>query len=156
MKVYSLLLFFHSLFRWLVLSGLAYALWRGVRGWSGRRVFSSTDDKVRHTTATLAHVQLVIGYGLYFNSPLVQWFRGHYREAMGQLQVVFFGLIHILLMTLAIVLVTIGSAAAKRKTTDVRKFRTMTLWYLAALVIILLAVPWPFSPFARRPFFRTF
>lgn len=156
MKAYALLLFFHSIFRWLVLSGLAYALFRGIRGWTGRRLFTFIDNKVRHITATLAHVQLVIGYCLYFNSPLIQWFRAHYKEAVRQLPVVFFGLVHIILMTLSIVLITIGSAVAKRKATDPEKFRAMTVWYAAALVIIFLAVPWPFSPLAKRPFFRTF
>jgi hypothetical protein len=156
MRMYSLLLSLHSLFRWLVLSGLLFALFRGIRGWSGKKPFVSLDNKVRHIAATLAHVQLVIGYCLYFNSPLVDWFRAHYREAVRQLPVVFFGLIHIILMTLSVVLVTIGSAAAKRKRTDAEKFRTMTIWYTAALVIIFLAVPWPFSPLARRPLFRTF
>lgn len=156
MKTYSLLLFFHSLFRWLVLSGLLYALFRAVRGWVGRRTFAALDNKVRHITATLAHVQLIIGYVLYFNSPLVQWFRSHFRDAVRQLPVVFFGLIHIILMTLAITFITIGSAVAKRRNTDLEKFRTMTLWYGVALAIILLAIPWPFSPLAKRPFFRTF
>jgi hypothetical protein len=156
MKAYALLLFLHSLFRWLVLSGLLFALFRGIRGCFGNKPFTLLDNKVRHIAATLAHVQLVIGYCLYFNSPLVQWFRAHYREAVRQLPVVFFGLIHIVLMTLSVVLITIGSAAAKRQRTDAGKFRTMTIWYGAALVIIFLAVPWPFSPLARRPFFRTF
>lgn len=156
MKTYSLLLFFHSMFRWLVLSGLLYALFRAVRGWKGRRAFTAMDNKVRHLTATVAHVQLMIGYGLYFNSPLVQWFRTHYAAALRQLPVVFFGLIHIILMTLSIVLITIGSAKAKRKTVDEEKFRTMALWYSVALVVIFLAIPWPFSPLAKRPFFRTF
>ena len=98
MKAYSLLLFLHSLFRWLVLAGLLYAIFRAVRGWRRRKVFTATDDRVRHTTATLAHVQLVLGYCLYFNSPLVQWFRAHFREALRQLPVVFFGLIHIMLI----------------------------------------------------------
>jgi len=156
MKAYSLLLFFHSLFRWLVLSGLVYVLVRAVRGWTGRKAFTALDNRARHITATLAHVQLMIGYGLYFNSPLVQWFRTHFREAVRQLPVVFFGLIHIVLMTVAIVLITIGSASARRKRTDTEKFRTMMLWYGVALFIILLAVPWPFSPLAKRSFFRTF
>ncbi|MBN9386016.1 MAG: hypothetical protein J0H74_34990 [Chitinophagaceae bacterium] len=156
MRTYSLLLFFHSLFRWLVLSGLLFTLSRAALRWTGQKSFTRLDNKLRHITATLAHVQLTLGYVLYFNSPLVQWFRTHFREAVRQLPVVFFGLIHIILMTLAITFITIGSAVAKRKSTDLEKFRTMTLWYGVALAIILLAIPWPFSPLAKRPFFRTF
>jgi hypothetical protein len=139
MKLYSFLLSFHSLFRWLVLSGILYALFRGIRGWRLRTVFTSFDNKVRHITATLAHVQLVLGYCLFFVSPRPQWSK-----------------IHLVLMTASIVLITIGSAAAKRRETDMAKFRTMTVWYGAALLIIFLAVPWPWSPLAQRPLFRTF
>ena len=139
MKQYTVLLFIHSLFRWVVLSGLLFALFRGVRGWRLQAVFTSFDNMVRHVVATLAHVQLVLGYCLFFSSPRVSWAR-----------------IHLVLMTIAIVVITIGSAAAKRRGTDAARFRTMTAWYGVALVIIFLAIPWPWSPLARRPFFRTF
>ena len=139
MKLYSFLLVVHSIFRWVVLCGLLYGLFAGVRGWSLRRTFSSIDNRVRHVAATLAHVQLVLGYCLFFTSPRVPWAR-----------------IHLVLMTIAIIVITIGSAAAKRRETDAAKFRTMTIWFGVALVIILLAVPWPWSPLAKRPLFRTF
>jgi len=66
----------------------------------------------------------------------------------------FFGLIHILLMLIAIILITIGSAIAKRKTSDVEKFKTILIYYSISLLIIFIAIPWPFSPLAHRPFLR--
>lgn len=117
--------------------------------------FSKSADFVRHTTATIAHLQLVLGYMLYFNSPVIDHFRSHFKEASKQFEFLFFGLIHILLMTLAIVFVTIGSAAAKRKKSDMEKFKTMTIWFSLALILIVIAIPWPFSPLANRPYFRT-
>jgi hypothetical protein len=30
----------------------------------------------------------------------------------------------------------------------------MALWFTAALLLILVAIPWPFSPFAQRPYLR--
>ncbi|GAA4339005.1 hypothetical protein GCM10023149_49420 [Mucilaginibacter gynuensis] len=59
-------------------------------------------------------------------------------------------------MTVAIILITIGSSAAKRKTTDIAKFKTMTVFFLLALLIIFMAIPWPFSPLANRPYLRSF
>ncbi|WP_128546820.1 hypothetical protein [Larkinella soli] len=152
----SILLVVHSAVRWLVLLSLTYAIWRGVRGWSGRVPFTAFDNRIRHLTATIAHLQLMVGYTLYFSSPLIRYFRSNYTEAVRVPDFRFFGLIHVILMTLAIVLITIGSAAAKRKPTPRSKFRTMTGWYVAALVLIFLAVPWPFSPLANRPYFRSF
>lgn len=154
--MYVSLLFFHSIFRWLVLPGLLFGIVRGVRGWSGQQPFTRMDDMIRHVTATIAHIQLMIGYVLYFNSPLIQYFRSNFSEAIHQPDLLFFGLIHITLMTLAIVVITIGSAAAKRQETARGKFRTMAIWFTAALIIIFIAIPWPFSPLAHRPYLRLF
>jgi drug/metabolite transporter (DMT)-like permease len=66
----------------------------------------------------------------------------------------FFSLIHIALMFAAIIVLTVGSAMAKRQGSDRQKFRTMLMWFIFALVIILIAIPWPFSPLAKRPLIR--
>ncbi|QKZ13578.1 hypothetical protein [Spirosoma sp. KUDC1026] len=154
--MYSILLVLHSYWRWMVLLSLVYGIYRGVRGFSGSVPFTKFDNLLRHTTATIAHVQLILGYLLYFNSPLVSYFRSHYTEASKNATVQFFGLTHVLLMTVAIVLITIGSSAAKRQPTDQAKFRTMTIWFALALLVIFAAIPWPFSPLANRPYFRPF
>ena len=150
--MYSLFLTLHSLFRWVVLVGLLVGLARAYRGWLGGKPFLRPDDTARHTVATLAHVQLMLGYGLYFASPLVQAF--HLHEAEHAPTTLFFAVQHVAAMTVAIVVLTIGSALAKRRPTSAEKFRTMALWLTAALLLILLAIPWPFSPLASRPFLR--
>ena len=55
-----------------------------------------------------------------------------------------------------VVIITIGSAKAKRKKGAYAKFKTLFLWFVIALVLIFAAVPWPFSPLAQRPFLRSF
>ena len=150
--MYLTLLTLHSLVRWAVLAGLLLGLFRAYRGWLGRRPFTPFDNTVRHTSATVAHVQLTLGYTLYFISPLVASF--HLRDAEPEPGTLFFGFQHVVLMTLAIVLLTIGSALAKRRASDAAKFRTMALWFTAALLLIFVAIPWPFSPLANRPYFR--
>lgn len=145
-------LLLHSWGRWAVVLGLGLGLFRAYRGWLGHKPFTRLDDSVRHNVATIAHVQLVLGYLLYFVSPLIASFR--LREAEHAPTTLFFGLQHVAVMTTAIVVLTIGSALAKRQATDPAKFRTMALWFTGAALLILLAIPWPFSPWASRPFFR--
>lgn len=154
--MYSTLLFFHSAFRWLVLVSLLYAIYRGLTGWLGQKPYTKSDNSVRHITATVAHIQLMIGYTLYFNSPIISYFRANYSQARQPFEFLFFGLIHIVLMTVAVIFLTIGSAASKRRETDFGKFKTMAIWYILALLIIFIAIPWPFSPLANRPYFRPF
>lgn len=151
--MYFWLIFLHTYMRWLVVSSLLLAI---VRGFSGKGTFTKRDNTLRHVTATIAHVQLMLGYILYFNSPFITYFRAHFREAVHQFDLLFFGLIHIILMTLSVVLITIGSAATKRADTDAQKFRIMAIWFLIAFIIILIAIPWPFSPLAQRPYLRSF
>lgn len=152
--MYQTLTFLHSLFRWVVLLSLIYSVWIALRGYYFHKVFSGKDDLIRHWTATIAHIQLVLGIILYSKSPVVKYFWKNFSEAKGSLDILFFGIIHISLMVTAIVLITIGSALAKRKETDREKFRTMLIWYILALAVIFIAIPWPFSPLANRPYFR--
>lgn len=154
--MYSFLLFFHSLFRWLVLAGLLSGIFRAYRGYYTGSVFTKTDNALRHWTATVAHIQLMIGFSLYFTSPIISYFFGHFNEAIHLLDMSFFGIIHISVMFTAIVLITIGSALSKRRSSDRAKFKTMLLWFCIALLLIFIAIPWPFSPFANRPYFRVF
>lgn len=154
--MYQVLLVLHSIFRWLVLLALVYSIVRAYGGYRAQRTFTRRDDAARHWTATIAHIQLMIGMTLYVISPLVRYFFQHFREAAGERGLFFFGGVHSLLMLLAVVLVTIGSAMAKRRPDDGAKFRTMLVWFTVALIIILIAIPWPFSPLANRPYYRPF
>ncbi|MCI3936103.1 hypothetical protein MQX03_02760 [Chryseobacterium aahli] len=152
--MYQTLTFLHSTFRWLVLLSLFYSIFRAYKGYFCNKEFSKTDHSVRHWTATIAHIQLVLGITLYSQSPIIKYFWKNFNEAKESLNLIFFGLIHILLMLLSIILITIGSSVSKRKTTDKEKFKTMLIYFSIALLIIFIAIPWPFSPLANRPYFR--
>jgi hypothetical protein len=152
--MYQGLTFYHNFIRWLVLASLLYAIYRAYKGYTSKAVFSKTDNAVRHWTATIAHIQLMIGMVLYFSSPVTKLFMTSYKEVRKNFDITFFGLIHSSLMLIAIVLITIGSAKSKRKQADKEKFSTMLVWFSIAFIIIFIAIPWPFSPLSNRPYFR--
>lgn len=154
LMMYQTLTFLHSTFRWLVLLSLLYSAFRAYQGYFSNKVFSKMDNSVRHWTATIAHIQLVLGITLYSQSPIIKYFWKNFNEAKESFDLLFFGLIHIFLMLFSIILITIGSAVSKRKETDKEKFKTMLIYFLIALLIIFIAIPWPFSPLANRPYFR--
>ncbi|WP_240432977.1 hypothetical protein [Taibaiella koreensis] len=153
-RMYQTLIFYHSIVRWLVLAALLYGVFRAGTGYVSGRPFTRTDNAVRHWTATIAHVQLLIGMLLYWRSPVIHYFWKHFDTAREDNDTMFFGTIHVLMMLTAIVIVTIGSALAKRRTEARAQFRTMLIWFSLALLLILLAIPWPFSPLAHRPYIR--
>lgn len=152
--MYPALLFLHSMVRWLVLISLIYSICRAWRGYTLKLAFSKTDNAVRHWTATIAHIQLMIGMVLYFKSPLIQYFWSPAGKAAASRELTFFSLVHLAVMLVSIIFITIGSAKAKRQPTDPEAFKTMLTWYLIALILIFIAIPWPFSPLAGRPYFR--
>lgn len=154
--MYPTVLTLHSAARWLVLLSLLYALGRAWRGYATHAPFTAVDNAVRHWTATLAHLQLLLGMALYITSPVVRANFGVLKQNGLVLDAAFFSLLHPLLMLGAIVLVTIGSALARRRATARAQFGTLLRWYGAALLLILLFIPWPFSPLAGRALFRAF
>ena len=154
--MYSTVLTLHSIFRWLVLSSLCYAIYRAYRGYTTKADFSFVDNKVRHWTATIAHIQLTLGVLVYIKSPIIKYLFSDFKNLVGDWDLAFFGLYHIILMIAAIVIITIGSALTKRKPTAQQKFKTMLIMFSIALLIIFIAIPWPFSPLANRPYIRTF
>jgi hypothetical protein len=130
----------HSVWRWLVLLALSAAIFRAAWGrWRGAR-FTAFDNALRHWTATIAHLQLLLGMTLFVKNPVWDRFR----------------IIHMTGMITAVTVMTIGSALAKRRAAEAEKWGTMFRWFLAALLVIVLLIPWPFSPLAHRPLLRTF
>ena len=154
--MYTILLALHSLMRWLVLASLLFAIFRAFKGWVSKSSFSRFDNRVRHWTATIAHIQLIFGLWLYFISPVINYFLHNYNDAVHQRAIRFFGMEHSLMMLIEIVIITIGSAMAKRKKTDHAKYKTMAIWFTIGLIVILANVPWPFSPLVSRPWLRAF
>ena len=154
--MYTPLLALHSLTRWLILISLLFTIYRAYRGWSLNKPFSKLDNTVKYITVTIAHIQLIFGLWLYFISPIVHYFLYNFNTAVHQRQIRFFGMEHITVMLISIVLITIGSAKAKREITDKEKFRTIAIWFSIALFLILTSIPWAFSPLISRPYFRPF
>jgi len=154
--MYSVLLTIHSLVRWLVLLSLLVAVFRAWKGWLGQEPYTRFDNAIRNATVTTSHIQMALGISLYCISPVVRYFLNYFKRAVHEREIRFFGMEHITMMVIAVVLITMGSAKAKKQTTDQQRFKTMAIWFTIALVIIFASIPWAFSPFTKRPYFRWF
>lgn len=153
--MYATLILLHSVFRWLVLISLFYTIFRAWRGYSKHRPFTKNDHAIRKWTVSFVHLQFVIGFTLYLTSPVIKSFYANFEESIRHMDMAFFGIAHILCMFVAVALISVGSGMTKRKPADREKFKAMLLWFSIALLIIFIAIPWPFSPFANRPYLRT-
>lgn len=155
-STHEVLLFLHSLMRWLVLLGLCASVVRAFIGWRKQLAFTRTDDRLRGLTTTIVQLQLLVGIVLYTISPLIKTFWQQFGEAVHVRQLRFFGMEHSLVMVIAVMVLTVGSARVQQvpMQDSQRKFKLMALWFLAALLLIISAVPWWFSPLTSRPMFR--
>ncbi len=57
------------------------------------------------------------------------------------------------MMLAGVALVHVGRARSRRVTDERLRFRRVFAWTLAALLVVLSSIPWPFFPVAR-PLFR--
>lgn len=154
--MFPILLSLHSLFRWLILISVVYSLVFAYRGWFKKKHFSKHDDWTRLITVSFAHIQLILGFWIYYLSPIVDYFLKNFSKGLHQTQARFFGLEHVTMMLIGVSLITIGSSLARRKKTDEEKFKAIAIWYSIALFIIFTSIPWQFSPFTSRPYLRGF
>jgi hypothetical protein len=65
----------------------------------------------------------------------------------------FFTVEHIAAMVLAVALLHVNRARSKRVSPDRARFRSIWIWTLVVLALILVSIPWPIFPYAR-PLFR--
>ena len=127
----------HSGLRWIVLGLLIYAIVNALRK---KDSYEKGDRLVNMFSMISLHIQLVIGLILYFTSSKVVFVKGWMGDDIRR----FYGMEHISVMILAIILVTIGHAKAKRATDAVKKHKTVFLYYTIGLILILASIPWPF------------
>ncbi len=139
----GIIVLLHSLLRWVLCILLLATIIKSINGVVTKRAFANSDNKISLFLMISAHTQLVVGILLYFISPMVMF--GNMKDS----QIRFFTVEHSTLMIIAIVFITLARIRSKKAATDAAKFRMLMIFSLIALVIILLAVPWPFSPIAR-------
>ena len=136
----DMLIHAHSGLRWVVLLLLIAATFKALMKWRSNAPFTEGDRKLNLFTMIAAHVQLLLGLILFFTSPKVN-FSG---EAMKETVSRFYLVEHSFTMILAIILITIGYSKSKKAVEEVKKFKTAFTYFVIALLLILVGIPWPF------------
>ena len=101
----------HSGWRWIVLLLLIAAVVKMHLGWKGKKVFSKGDKKLGLFTMVAFHLQFLFGWILFFLSPKVSFSEGMMSNTLHR----FFSIEHSLMMTLAMIFITIGYSKSKKK-----------------------------------------
>lgn len=130
----------HSLNRYIILVLLLVVIYKSFTGWKKKKAYTPLDDKLNLFTFIFSHLQLTVGFVLYFISPWVQF----NEFTMGNKILRFFTVEHIFGMLIAIALITIARIKLKKVTDDTLKHKKTFIYYLIALIIIFITIPWPF------------
>ena len=144
-SLYSILLHAHSVGRWILLILLVIAIFNSLV--AGGRPFIRSDKTTGLLLTIVADLMLLIGLVLWFFGP----FGYNQIQNSGGMDAVmkdpvarFFAVEHITAMVIAIIFIHIGKAQARKKIADTIKHRRTVIWYLLALIIIVISIPWPF------------
>jgi formate hydrogenlyase subunit 4 len=136
----------HSFLRWALLLLMIVSIVKAAMSMSGKNPYTSSDRKRTLFTMIAAHLQLIIGVVLYLQSTAVQSGLGNMGAAMKNSSLRYWTVEHITMMIIAIVFITIGNIRSKKMDTDASKYKQVLIWFGLALLVIIVAMPWPFRP----------
>jgi len=145
--MYSAILISHSLLRWLVLLCAVWALFRAATG--GDKPWEAADETPRKWLPILFTVQFLVGLVLVFVSPLAQTAFGNMGAAMKDPTLRFFSVEHTFAMFIALALVHIGGARARKGATPAAKRKAMLIFFGLATLVMAWAIPWASRPMIR-------
>ena len=145
------LLHLHNLLRWVILVLLIFSIVKSYTGSKSNRTFSSSDKKTWLFTMIASHITLLLG--------LYQWTLGRFGlftfvkpEGVSMMKdptLRFFQMEHPVMMILSVVFITLGYGMAKKDVSDDLKYKKAFRYFTIALILILVAVPWPFRQIGR-------
>ena len=136
--MYNFIQKFHSGWAYLAILVLVIAVVNSLLGKSSQKEFTAKDRKIALFALIGTHVQLLIGFILYFVSPLGFAAFGQMKEASLRLT----SLEHPLVNIIAIVLITVGWSKHKKAALSEAKFKSIAIFYGIGLLLILSRIPW--------------
>ena len=133
----------HSYWAYLVLVILIVAVVNAIIGYTSKKEFKEKDLRLGLFTLIVSHIQLLIGLGWYFMSPI---YKAMKVTGMGPImknaESRLLAVEHPITMILAIALITVGWSKHKKQADDTSKFKTFVIFYGVALLLILTRIPW--------------
>ncbi|MFV8225215.1 hypothetical protein [Christiangramia aquimixticola] len=141
--MYKTILFIHSYWAYLVLFMLLIATFNAIIGFASNKEYSATNFRIALFTLIVSHIQLLIGFFLYFTTPYFKmWAEAGMGGVMSDSTLRLYNVEHPLMMIIAIALITIGYSKHKKKLTSRPKFKMLAIFYGFAFVVVLSRIPW--------------
>lgn len=136
---YLIIRHFHSGLRWLVLLLLVITIINALKKWLSKSDYTKADNILSVLTVESINIQFLIGLVLYFISPKVIFDFDSMKNALLR----FFLVEHSLMMLIAVGVISVGFKGVRKAVSSNIKFKKIFIFFTIALIIILLAIPWP-------------
>lgn len=136
--MYTALQTAHSIFAYIVLAVLFFAAVNAISGLISKRFFTAKDLRISLFAMILSHMQLLVGFILYFVSPLGLDSLGQMKDSAVRLT----SLEHPLINIIALAVITIGWSKHKKEESHNGKYKKIAVFYTIGLVLILSRLPW--------------
>lgn len=136
--MYTTLQSAHSIFAYIVLTVLFLAAVNAIMGVVSKKLFTDKDLRISLFALILSHMQLLLGFILYFVSPKGSAMLGEMKDPAMRLT----SLEHPLINIIAIVLITIGWSKHKKEESHNGKFKKIAIFYTIGFLLILSRIPW--------------
>lgn len=142
--MYEILQFVHSYWAYLVVIVLTVTTFNSIWGYFSDRPYGARDLRLALFTLIVTHIQFLIGFILYFISPLgLNALRAEgMAEVMGNDALRLYVVEHPLVMILTVVFVTVGYSKHKKKLLSNPKFKILSIFYALAWLLMLSRIPW--------------
>lgn len=142
--MYTTIQFIHSWWAYLVLFVVVIATINAVAGLVTGKEYGPKDFRLALFALILTHIQFLIGLVLFFVSPfgLENISKVGMGEIMKNSDFRLYAVEHPLIMLFVVVLITIGYSKHKKKLVSKPKFKTLTIFYTIALILMLSRIPW--------------
>ncbi len=150
-----ILLTLHNITRWVIVVFAVLTLVNAFRGWFGKKSFTQKDGKNLFFYTRFFEIQIILGLILMFTKGWGKVMVTGGAEVMSNSALRFFAIEHWVIMLLALILAHIGGAQVKKASDSLKKFRRTAIWTLVSILLVLAAIPWPFTS-AGRPLLRLF
>ena len=132
----------HSYWAYIVLALLTFTVINAVIGMVKKKEFTHKEFRLGLLTLITSHIQLLIGLGWYFMSPWYKALKSNGGEVMKDAGARLLALEHPIAMIVAIVFITIGWSKHKKQVKSESKFKTFSIFYGIALLLVLTRIPW--------------
>ncbi|MCV9385689.1 hypothetical protein [Reichenbachiella ulvae] len=140
--MYNFLLYAHSWLRWVILVLALITIVKSFIGSRGGLTYSKSDKAISSAFVGCIHLMFLLGLGLYFTSPYAFNAFGGDTSVMKNATLRYWAVEHVFVMLVAIALISIGKAKAKRATVDQEKFKKQLIFFGLGLIVMLSRIPW--------------